>query len=145
MSLAAPVAAVPINVTLDKPVTITGDVGVITCCFPDASTFPPAPLSSLVDGVYLTEGTNWQDGTVWWDERHPGSVNNVVEIDGQDLRKVTVASVRGASALARALVVLLVIVWLLSWVLSYVTFDVVDPRSGEPLVVRNMLSGGTGW
>ena len=94
MSLAAPVAAVPINVTLDKPVTITGDVGIITCCFPDASTFPPAPLSSLVDGVYLTEGTNWQDGTVWWDERHPGSVNNVVEIDLQGLFSISSLSIQ---------------------------------------------------
>ena len=36
---------------------------------------------------------------------------------------------------------LLVIVWLLSWLLSYVTFNVVDPRSGEALIVNNLLSG----
>ena len=36
---------------------------------------------------------------------------------------------------------LLVIVWLLSWLLSYFTFGVVDPRSGEPLVVINQLTG----
>jgi len=59
-------------------VTITGDVGVIICCWPDATVFPPAPLSSLVDGLYLPAGTQWQDGTVWWDERHSGSA---VEID----------------------------------------------------------------
>ena len=36
---------------------------------------------------------------------------------------------------------LLVIVWLLSWLLSYVSFSVIDPRSGEPIVVINQLSG----
>ena len=36
---------------------------------------------------------------------------------------------------------LLIIVWVLSWLLSYVTFNVVDPRSGETLVINNLLSG----
>ena len=36
---------------------------------------------------------------------------------------------------------LLFIVWVLSWLLSYVTFDVVDPRSNEALVINNLLSG----
>ena len=36
---------------------------------------------------------------------------------------------------------LLFIVWVLSWLLSYVTFDVVDPRSGSALVIKNLLSG----
>ena len=38
-------------------------------------------------------------------------------------------------------IALLFIVWVLSWLLSYVTFDVVDPRSGEALVINNLLSG----
>ena len=38
-------------------------------------------------------------------------------------------------------IALLFIVWVLSWLLSYVTFAVVDPRSSEPLVVNNLLSG----
>ncbi|MBX3640484.1 MAG: AbgT family transporter [Nitrosomonas sp.] len=38
-------------------------------------------------------------------------------------------------------IVLLFAVWGLSWLLSYVTFDVVDPRSGEALVINNLLSG----
>jgi len=37
---------------------------------------------------------------------------------------------------------LLFIVWLLSWLLSYVSFSVVDPRSGEPIVIINQLTGG---
>jgi aminobenzoyl-glutamate transport protein len=38
-------------------------------------------------------------------------------------------------------IALLFIVWVLSWMLSYVTFDVVDPRSGEALVIQNLLTG----
>jgi len=38
-------------------------------------------------------------------------------------------------------IALLFAVWLLSWLLSGVSFDVVDPRSGQPLVVNNLLSG----
>ena len=36
---------------------------------------------------------------------------------------------------------LLFIVWVLSWLMSYMTFSVVDPRTGDPLVVVNQLSG----
>jgi aminobenzoyl-glutamate transport protein len=38
-------------------------------------------------------------------------------------------------------IALLFIVWVLSWLLSYATFNVVDPRSGEALVINNLLSG----
>jgi aminobenzoyl-glutamate transport protein len=38
-------------------------------------------------------------------------------------------------------IALLFIVWVLSWMLSYVTFDVIDPRSGEALVIQNLLTG----
>ena len=40
-------------------------------------------------------------------------------------------------------IALLFIVWLLSWLLSYVAFSVVDPRSGEPIVIINQLTGGS--
>ena len=36
---------------------------------------------------------------------------------------------------------LLFIVWVLSWFLSYFTFDVVHPRTGEPIVIINQLTG----
>ncbi len=39
-------------------------------------------------------------------------------------------------------IALLFIVWILSWLLSYVAFSIVDPRTGEPLVVVNQMSGG---
>lgn len=38
-------------------------------------------------------------------------------------------------------IALLFIVWVLSWLLSYVSFDVIDPRSGEQLVINNLLTG----
>ena len=38
-------------------------------------------------------------------------------------------------------IALLFIVWVLSWVLSYVSFDVVDPRTNSPLVIKNLMSG----
>ncbi len=37
-------------------------------------------------------------------------------------------------------ITLLGVVWLLSWLFSYVTYEVIDPRSGAPLVVSNQLS-----
>jgi len=39
-------------------------------------------------------------------------------------------------------IALLFIVWVLSWLLSYVSFNVIDPRSGEALVINNLLAGG---
>lgn len=99
LTLAAPTAAVPINVTQGKTVTATGDIGVISAAglgfgFGNAATFPPAPLSSLVDGTYLAEGTYWQTGTVWWDERHPGSANNIIEIDLNGLFLISFLSIQ---------------------------------------------------
>ena len=38
---------------------------------------------------------------------------------------------------------LLVIVWVLSWLLSYITYDVIDPATGNALVVTNQLSGAS--
>jgi aminobenzoyl-glutamate transport protein len=38
-------------------------------------------------------------------------------------------------------IALLFIVWILSWMLSGISFDVVDPRSGQALVISNQLSG----
>jgi aminobenzoyl-glutamate transport protein len=38
-------------------------------------------------------------------------------------------------------IALLFIVWVLSWLLSYVSFELIDPRSSEPLVIKNLLSG----
>jgi hypothetical protein len=82
LAIAAPAAATPVNVAAGGSVTVTGALGVIaTPGWPDQSVFPVAALSSLVDGVFLTNGTEWQDGTIWWDEANATSANNQVEID----------------------------------------------------------------
>ncbi len=38
-------------------------------------------------------------------------------------------------------IALLLIVWVLSWLLSGISFDVTDPRTGQPLQVKNLLAG----
>lgn len=38
-------------------------------------------------------------------------------------------------------IALLFIVWFLSWLLSYFTFEAINPRTGEPIVIVNQLSG----
>lgn len=78
VALAAPVEAAPYNVALGGTVTTSGVVGVMTCCWAPG---PLAPLASITDGVFLPEGSIWQTNTVWWDERHPPSANNIIEID----------------------------------------------------------------
>ena len=89
LASALPAAALPFNVAEGKPVTITGEIGEIAnmCC--GWGEPPTAPLSSITDGVFLPESTPWQENTVWWDEAHAGSVNNVIEIDLQGLYSVT--------------------------------------------------------
>lgn len=99
IAFVGPAAAVPINVTQGKAVTVTGAVGVISAIglglgFGDATTSPPAPLSSVVDGIYRSEGTYWQDGTVWWDENHSDSANNIIEIDLAGLFLISSVSIQ---------------------------------------------------
>lgn len=84
LASSAPAWAAPVNVALGKSVTVTGAVGNSTFgAWPDPA---PAALSSIVDGVFLAEGSHWQFGTVWWNE-NPGpngaspALNNVIEID----------------------------------------------------------------
>ncbi len=38
-------------------------------------------------------------------------------------------------------IALLFIVWILSWILSGISYDVIDPRNGQALVINNQLSG----
>lgn len=38
-------------------------------------------------------------------------------------------------------IALLFLVWVLSWLLSYISFETIDPRTGETLVINNLLSG----
>jgi aminobenzoyl-glutamate transport protein len=38
-------------------------------------------------------------------------------------------------------IALLFVVWFLSWLMSYLTYGYVDPRTGEPIVIINQLTG----
>lgn len=38
-------------------------------------------------------------------------------------------------------IALLFLVWVLSRLLSYISFETIDPRTGETLVINNLLSG----
>jgi aminobenzoyl-glutamate transport protein len=42
---------------------------------------------------------------------------------------------------AMLFLILMVVVWTLSWILSGVSFSEIDPRSGEPIQIRNLLAG----
>ncbi len=98
MAFAATAVAVPINVTLGKAVSITGPFGNSTNgVWPDPA---PAPLSSIVDGLYLAEGTYWQTDTVWWDENplatgaDSPALDNIVEIDLNGLFSISFLSIQ---------------------------------------------------
>lgn len=62
------VAVLPAAViTEGKPVTLHGTFGVLRA----GSAWPPGVLgstSSIVDSVFLPEGTTWNQGSVWWDD-----------------------------------------------------------------------------
>jgi aminobenzoyl-glutamate transport protein len=44
---------------------------------------------------------------------------------------------------AMLFLLLLLVVWAVSWALSGVSFDLVDPRSGQPLAIKNLLAGSS--
>lgn len=79
VTLAGPLEASPINAAFGKPVTASADVGGTTCC--PWTPGPLAPLSSITDGISLTEQSIWQTNTVWWDEHNATSVNNIIGIE----------------------------------------------------------------
>jgi hypothetical protein len=68
--IAAPVQAQFVNVALGRTVTGVGTFGVPRLGSPWANP-ASAPFSTLTDGVRLPNGTNWQEGTVWWDRGGP--------------------------------------------------------------------------
>lgn len=87
IALAVPSAtswALPVNVAQGAPVTLVGVYGVITAnwpFWPDSTVYPVAAASTLTDGVFRPASTEWQDGTVWWDDQNRPSAGNYVEVD----------------------------------------------------------------
>src|SRR5436189_573540 len=85
MALASPAMAAPFDVTIGATVTATGAIGNSTN---GAWADPPAAaLSTITDGLYVPEGTDWQTGTVWWNENPNAAgapspaLDNIIEID----------------------------------------------------------------
>ncbi len=64
------------NVALGKTVTEQGDFGVAGW-----GSGILAPGSSLTDGTFFPETTQWDQNSVWWDENNPSSVGNTITID----------------------------------------------------------------
>ena len=69
------------NVAEGKPVTLEGTFGVLRPGSEWAPAPPPAPGSTVVDGVFLPEGTTWTNNTLWWDALVAGSQDNAIIID----------------------------------------------------------------
>lgn len=100
LAFVQPALAGPIDLTTGKAITSTGVFGQLSAegvafpwC-PDA-TCPAADLSTVNDGTYLSAGTPWQQGTLWWDARNPLSASNTIEIEFGGLYDVDFASIQG--------------------------------------------------
>ena len=72
--------AAPINVALNKPVTLVGVFGNSTeGLWPD---FPLAPVQIITDGLFNPEQAHWQDNSIWWHE-YDTLPHRFVEVDLQ--------------------------------------------------------------
>ena len=98
MALASPAMAAPFDVTIGATVTATGAIGNSTN---GAWADPPAAaLSTITDGLYVAEGTDWQTGTVWWNENPNAAgapspaLNNIIEIDLNGLFLINFLSIQ---------------------------------------------------
>lgn len=98
VALASPAMAAPFDVTIGATVTATGAIGNST----NGAWADPAPaaLSTITDGLYVPEGTDWQTGTVWWNENPNAAgqpspaLNNIIEIDLGGLYSITFLSIQ---------------------------------------------------
>lgn len=84
-AVALPLVATAANVMLTEVtgVTVNGVTGVLRAGSPWAGALPPAALSTLHDGSFLATGTDWTNGTVWWDEMASPTAPNPVTIEFQ--------------------------------------------------------------
>jgi hypothetical protein len=80
--------AVPTNVTLNKPATLSGVFGVLRPASGWASN-PVDPAGSIDDGVFRPESTVWNEGSIWWDASVAGSERNTITIDLQGPYAIT--------------------------------------------------------
>lgn len=90
----APLSAfADLNVALHKPVSLVGNFGALR---PNSQfvSHALAAASTLTDGTFLAEGTQWQTGTVWWDTSAAGAANDLIRIDLQGLFTVTSVNIQ---------------------------------------------------
>jgi hypothetical protein len=83
MMLGATAAAAPINATLGKPVTLNGLFGVLRAGTSWDPTQPLGTAGAINDGIFASEGTLWNQGSIWWDAAVRGSEANSIVIDLQ--------------------------------------------------------------
>ena len=61
---------------------------------------PAASLSTITNGIYVAEGTDWQTGTVWWNENANAAgapspaLNNIIEINLNGLFLINFLSIQ---------------------------------------------------
>ena len=91
----APLGA-QVNVAAGKPVTLQGTFGVLRPGSPwEPPIAPSQPGSTVVDGVFRPEGTQWTDQTVWWDAMVAGSEDNAIIIDFGSVFDISSVTLQG--------------------------------------------------
>lgn len=87
-------SAAPVNVALNKPVTLVGVFGNSTAGTPTVwPDFPPGAASTVTDGLFVADQNHWQDGTVWWHEYDTTGLRHI-DINLQGLFLITGAIVQ---------------------------------------------------
>lgn len=72
-------ASAQTNIAAGKPVDLAGTFGTLRDGAP-WTVLPLANSQSVVDEVFLPEGTQWQTDTVWWDIQAPNAAQNGILI-----------------------------------------------------------------
>jgi hypothetical protein len=85
IAISLPLAATAANVMLTEVtgITVSGTIGQLRANSQWAPAPVPAALSTLHDGSFLPTGTDWTDGSVWWDELAFPTASNPVAIEFQ--------------------------------------------------------------
>ncbi|MFP4033599.1 MAG: PEP-CTERM sorting domain-containing protein [Desulfococcaceae bacterium] len=81
LTLSPTMQAAPFNVAQGATVTLSGEFFTEyvdwRTDYPDGSPASPSLIDSVVDGVFLSENTQWDQDTLWWDEwgRDPAAIH----------------------------------------------------------------------
>ncbi|MBU3947209.1 MAG: PEP-CTERM sorting domain-containing protein [Proteobacteria bacterium] len=88
LSIAA-TASADTNVALNKPVTLSGEFGVLRSNSGWETGAILGSPSTINDGIFFPERTQWNSGSIWWDSTVSGSENNSIVIDLQGAYHIT--------------------------------------------------------